>query len=182
MPVFDKYVALGDSAAAFNVGKLLAQRRRSSRMWLASKLEFADLRDSGAVLIGAYTNRWTMELTRGLRFQFAVAGGRPAIADTVKGDKWILNGGTSDQGPTEDYMIITRLLRGRTGRFLVTGAGLTQYGTEATGRILTTSDALSPILAKLPAGWWSRNLQLVLHSEILVDSPARSDVVAVCSW
>ena len=62
------------------------------------------------------------------------------------------------------------------------GAGLTQYGTDEAGRILSDSSALTPLLAKLPPGWNTRNVQLVLHSEILGDSPERPEVIAAHVW
>src|SRR5205823_3224884 len=124
--------------------------------------------------------RWAMELTRGLRYRFTLVGDDPAVVDATTGRAWILHAKTDDESSTEDYMIVTRLMKSRTGRFLVAGAGLTQFGTEETGRILTAPEVLEPILAKLPAGWRDKNLQLVLHSEILANSPAPPGVLA--SW
>ncbi|HVW84766.1 MAG TPA: hypothetical protein VHB50_08790, partial [Bryobacteraceae bacterium] len=141
-----------------------------------------DLCDSGAVLIGAFTNRWTMELMKGLRYRFALSGENPGVIDTVGRREWALRGRTDDENSSEDYMIVTRLQQARTGRFLVAAAGLTQYGTEETGRILASPEALTSILSKLPANWRTRNLQVVLHSEILGGSPARPEVAAWWIW
>jgi hypothetical protein len=182
VPVVDKYVGLGDSAAAFRMGELMGQRGHTATLRLATQVQFADLCDSGAVLIGAFTNRWTMELMKGLRYRFVLSGENPGVIDTVHGREWTLRGRTDDENSSEDYMIITRLQQARTGRFLVAAAGLTQYGTEETGRILASPEALTPILSKLPANWRTRNLQVVLHSEILGGSPARPEVAAWWIW
>ncbi|MDQ1470091.1 MAG: hypothetical protein QOJ99_1571, partial [Bryobacterales bacterium] len=178
LPIKDKYVGFGDSAAAFDLGALMGKQGHSAHIRIASKLQFADLCDSGAVLIGAYTNRWTMELMKGVRYRFGLAGLNPAVIDSTSGHVWSLGEKAGDESSTQDYMIISRVLQNSTGQFVVTAAGLTQYGTGETGRILTSPDILTSILTKLPDGWKTRNLQLVLHSEIVGDFPARPTLVA----
>jgi hypothetical protein len=180
--VREKYVALGDSLAAFHLGELMGRHGHSAHMRIASKLQFADLCDSGTVLIGAYTNRWTMELMKALRLRFVVTSGKPGVIDSKTGRMWTLGGKTDDESSSEDYMVISRVLQNSTGQFVVTGAGLTQYGTEETGRILTTPAVLNGILARLPAGWQNRNVQVLLHSEVVGDSPARPVVVSSSVW
>jgi hypothetical protein len=182
VPVPEKYVGFGDSAAAFRLAELMGRHGHDAMMRLAGQVQFADLCDSGAVLIGAYTNRWTVQLMNGLRYRFVVSGGRPAVLDSRGGTYWALSQETDDESSGEDYMIISRVLQNSTGQFLVAGAGLTQYGTEEAGRILTTPQVLTGILAKLPAGWRNRNLQVVLHSEMMGDAPARPLVVAWFTW
>lgn len=65
---------------------------------------------------------------------------------------------------------------------MMIGAGLNVYGTEEAGRILTDRDALRPILNKLPQNWASKNLQLILHVEVVGDAPAMPEMVAVTAW
>jgi hypothetical protein len=65
---------------------------------------------------------------------------------------------------------------------MLIGAGLNVYGTEEAGRIMTDRDALRPILAKLPAQWASKNLELILHVEVVGDAPAMPELVAATAW
>ena len=65
VPVFDQYVGFGDTVAVSRLAVLFAQRGQEARLRLASKLDFSDVRDSASVLIGAFTNRWSMEVARG---------------------------------------------------------------------------------------------------------------------
>jgi hypothetical protein len=182
MPVRDKYVGLGDSAAAFDLGALMGKQGHPAHVRIAGKLEFADLCDSGAVLIGAYTNRWTTEILKDARYRFGLSGDNPAVIDSKGGRVWTLGANTSDENENKDYMIIGRVLQNSTGQFVVTAAGLTQYGTGEAGRILTTPDLLTGILAGLPAVWRTRNLELVLHSETVGDFPGPPTVVAWWIW
>lgn len=78
--------------------------------------------------------------------------------------------------------MVCRLPHPRTNGFVVVGGGLNGYGAEEAGRILARLDSLIPILKKLPAGWQNRNLDLVLHLEVVGDAPALPEVVAAHTW
>jgi hypothetical protein len=182
VPVLDQYVGFGDAVAASRLSGLFAPRGRPVRVRMASKVNFADMRDSASVLIGAFTNRWTMELSQDLRYRFAFAGQKPCILDSGSGKEYALTGKSDDGRSTEDYLIICRLLRARTGGFVLIGAGLTQYGTEEAGRILAEPNALVPLLRMLPPAWRSQNLELVLHSQVVGDTLASPELVAAHTW
>jgi hypothetical protein len=152
VPAVDQYVGFGDAVAGARLALLFAQHGRDSKLRLASKVEFADLRDSSSVLIGAFTNRWTSVLARTLRYRFEGRKGKPAILDANTGQEWILTGKKADGGANEDFILLCRLVRAPTGGFTVIGAGLTQYGTQEAGLFLSSPEALTPILKKLPAG------------------------------
>lgn len=181
IPVLNQYVGWGDALAAIRLTSLIQRYGRPPRFRLASRVEFNDLRESTPLLIGAFTNRWTIEMTRNMRFRFVLKDGKPAIADTRKGHLWSvqkLNDGRS----SEDYVLICRLPHSATGDFMMVGAGINMSGTEEAGRILTDPKALDSILHQLPKGWESNNLQLVLHMEVIGDAPAMPQVVAMQIW
>lgn len=139
---------------------------------MASKLDFADLRDSPSALIGAFTNRWTMELVSSLRYRFAMPDSQPRIVDSSTGKEWTPTDKPENGRSTQDYILICRLPRAKTGGFMVVGAGLTQYGTHEVGRILADPNALAPVLSKRPPDWPRKNVQLLLHSEVVGDEPS----------
>lgn len=182
VPVFDQYVGFGDTVAVANLTTLFARRGGSVTVRLASKTEFADMRDSPAILIGAFTNRWAVELTQKFRYHFFLDGGhRPAIVDSQTKSRWSTD--KADNGHSnEDYLLICRLPKAQTGGFAIVAAGLTQYGTEETGRILAHPQALVPILRQLPKGWESKNVELVLRSQIVGDTPTAPDLTASYVW
>ena len=182
IPVFDQYVGFGDSVAASSVSGLLAHHSLSVRMRLASKLDFADMQDSASVLIGAFTNRWTMELSPKLRYQFAFAGDKPCIVDSTNGKQWTLTGKSDNGRATEDYVIICRLQRAGTGKLVVIGAGLTQYGTQEAGRILSDPNVLVPLLRRLPPSWRTQEMELVLRSLVVGDTPTPPELIASNLW
>lgn len=182
VPVYDQYVGFGDAVAAAKISVLFAQHSKGVRMQLASKMDFAETRDSPTLLIGAFTNRWTMEVAQGLRYRFAMSGIKPWVVDSVTGKQWKLDDKTDSGRSTEDYLLVVRLVHSQTGGFIIIGAGLTQYGTEQAGRILTDPAVLVPLLQKLPSVWRNRNVELVLHSRVMADTPTQPELVASYLW
>ena len=176
VPVFNQYVGFGDMVAATEVSAMLARHSQNARVRLASAIEFADLRRTQTLLIGAVTNRWTMQLQQSWRFRFSwTPGSVVVIADTQKARQWSIPS-TDDGSAPEDYILICRIRNSLTGGLTIVAAGLKQFGTEAAGRLLADPEQLGVILRKLPAGWESRNLQVVLHARVIGNTPAQPEV------
>jgi hypothetical protein len=183
VPVLDRYVGIGDCTALFRLGGLFENHVRNVRVRLASRVDFNDLRDSATVLIGAYTNRWSMELSRELPLHFAMCGERPCITErNQNGKQWAITRLTPTGISNEDFILISRLPNSKTGSFALIGAGITDSGTDEAGRILSDSVALTPILNGLPKGWSNRNLQIVLYSKVVDTVPAPPQVVNFRVW
>jgi hypothetical protein len=142
------------------------------------------LRRAQTLLIGAITNRWTMELQQAWRFQFNRAPGlRTVITDTSPESRREWSIPAKDDGSAqEDYILVCRIRNSVTGGLQLVAAGLKQFGTEAGGRLLADPEQLGAILRKIPAGWETRNLQIVLHAKVIGNTPAQPEVVAVHVW
>jgi hypothetical protein len=61
-------------------------------------------------------------------------------------------------------------------------AGVTQYGTQAAADLVTNGDLMTEALRGAPAGWQTKNLQLVLHVKVISGSPSSPKVVATHFW
>ena len=176
IPVFNQYVGFGDMVAANEITAMLARHSKSVRLRMSSSLEFADLRKAQTLLVGAITNRWTMELQQGWRFRFTwTPGSSVVITDSQKGRQWSIPA-IDDGSAPEDYVVICRMRNSLTGGLMLVAAGLKQFGTEAAGRLLVDPDQLGTILRKLPPGWQSKNLQVVLHARVIENTPAQPEV------
>lgn len=182
IPVLNQYVGFGDMVVATEISTMLARQSKSVRVRLASNVAFADLRRAQTLLIGAVTNRWTTEFQQAWRFQFRkVPGPKTVIKDTLENRQWSIPSREDGSAP-EDYILICRIRTSVTGGLLMVGAGLKQFGTEAAGRLLADPEQLGVILHKLPAGWESKNLQIVLHARVIGNTPAQPEVVAWHVW
>ena len=184
VPVFNHYVGFGDAIAAAETLSVLALHGRSAQLRLADKLEFSDLYGSTVILIGgAFANRWTAEITKNLRYQFLFEDqSKPWIVDSQSDKKWGLSNITDDRRTSEDYILICRMPHAQTGKFLVLVAGLTVFGTEAGGRILSNPKLLEPILQGLPKDWETRNLEIVMKVEVVGGGPVLPSLVAAYTW
>jgi hypothetical protein len=181
MPVLDQYVGFGDMVAVAELSRYFAVRSRQFRLRSAISTEFADLREAPAVLIGAYSNRWTLQFSQKLRFRFGrTPKGGPAIIDGSQRERFWSVSGTPADG--SDYVLLSRLPNSSSGNTIVIAAGLKQFGTEAAGRLLVSPADLSRILQTLPETWPEKNLQIVLQARIIGNTPARPEVVASHLW
>jgi hypothetical protein len=182
VPVLNQYVGFGDMVAATEVSQMLAREGKNVRLRLASGIEFADLRQAPAFLIGAVTNRWTMDLQSAWRFRFTRRGIRTVITDSQQpGREWTISSKDDGSSP-EDYFLICRIQSPLTGSLTLAAAGLKQFGTEAAGYLLTDPEQLGSLLRKMNPGWESKNLQLVLHARVIGNTPAQPEVVASQVW
>jgi len=174
--------------AATEVTGMLARKSKGVRLRLASSLAFADLRQGQTLLIGAVTNRWTMELEPSWRFQFSPSPDRGIVIvdtsetpDTKSRPQWGVI--TKEDGSiAEDYILVCRIRNSTAGGLQIVAAGVKQFGTEAAGRLLTDHTQLGSLLSRLPAGWEMKNLQLVLHVKVIGNTPAQPELVAWHVW
>lgn len=183
LPVENQYVGVGDMVAANEVTAMLAQRKRAVRLRLANGIEFPDLRKANALLIGAISNRWTMQLQQSWRFQFRwTPAVRSVVIDTMQQNRQWFVESKADEAYLEDYVVVGRIRNSLTGGLLLVGAGLKGFGTEAAGRLLADAEQLGSILKKLPAGWDAKNVQILLHVKVIGNTPAQPEVVAWHVW
>jgi hypothetical protein len=140
------------------------------------------LREGSAVLIGAFNNSWTLNMTDSLRFVFE-SGDTAEMHVRDKFDPsrtwWPKMAGVRF---SEDYAIVSRILDSKTGSVLVTIAGLDQTGTRAAGDFVTNPQLLAGLLKDAPKDWNKKNLQVVLHTNIVNDIPGPPTVVATYYW
>ena len=78
----------------------------------------------------------------------------------------------------EDYTIVSRILESRTGTVLVTIAGLDHTGTRAAGDFVTNPQMIADLVRQAPKDWSKKNLQVVLHTNVVNHIPGSPTVVA----
>lgn len=182
VPIRDQYLGLGSAHAISSVSAMLAVRKKQYSIRFGKDFSFQDIRHAPAVLVGAYANRWTLQLTEDLRFVLADREGSPEIADRQTGKVWRLSQLGPDGRTTEDYVIVSRLFHPKTGRLVVALAGITQYGTQAAGEFVTDDEVLKAGLTAAPERWDRKNVQFVLYLPVVEGVPGRPQVVASHFW
>jgi hypothetical protein len=182
IPVPDQFVGIGNAHTAARLSALFARLSKPVEIRFANDLSFSDLRGSPAVLVGAFSNFWTLEITDRLRFVFEQEGSLRRIRDTSNGRTWELQHIAPDGKTPEDYAIVSRLLKSESGKAVITAAGITQYGTRAAGEFLTDAGGLEEALARAAEDWPSRNMQVLLQTSVFQGTPGPPKVVAIHSW
>jgi hypothetical protein len=178
----DYGVAAGDVYAAVRLSALLGRMGKESQVRIGSQYSFADLRNSPAVVVGAFNNRWTMQMTSNLHFAFVEEDGEPMIREQgPAGRSWHAKFGPHGE-VMEDFGIVTRLLNSKTGQFVVSTAGTLASGTQAAGEFVSSSEYLEEALRTSAADWAKKNLQFVIQTTVTDSVPGPPQVVAIYTW
>jgi hypothetical protein len=171
------FVTVGDVAAAVSITSMLADRKQPYDLRVGQDVVFGDFRTTPVILIGAFNNSWTIELSDTPCFSFGAdnsireAQGLRRVWRTVRDAQGV---------PHEDYALISRQISPKSGKFVFTVAGLDLTGTRAAAEFVRDPVRLDAALRKLPSGWQDKKLQLVLHTNVLDDIPSGTQVAASC--
>jgi hypothetical protein len=181
IPVTDQFVGIGNAHTAALLSSMFARKNKQVEIRYGNDVSFSDLRNAPSVLIGAFSNLWTLEMTGELRFVFEQDKGERRIRDRAENKTWQVAVAPDGKTP-EDYAVVSRLIDSASGQLLITAAGITQYGTRAAGEFLTDPVRLQQALAKAPADWHKKNLQVLLHAAVYKGTPAQPRVLAIHAW
>ena len=183
LPVPDQYVGAGSAQAAARLSALLAGWKKVTQIRVGNDFSFYDLRNYSAVLEGAFSNFWTMKLSESLPFLFIQENGVRGIREkAVPKNVWFLHSLQSDGKTTEDYAMVARLFDSGTMEPLVFVAGITQYGTQAAGEFIADEASFAVAMAKAARDWRTRNLQILLHLNVIGKVPGKPELLAIRTW
>jgi hypothetical protein len=180
IPVKDTFVTTADVTAIVQLTTLFRDWKRPFVLRSGSDLSFGDLRNRPSVMIGAFNNPWTLELTNELPYRFREG---TQIENRDHPDRsWSVPPNDSRSSKTDDYALISRLISSKTGGPVITVAGIGEYGTQAAAELLANPDKMRDFLKNAPRGWETRNMQAVLHVKVVGFQPVAVDVVATTYW
>jgi hypothetical protein len=183
LPVPDQYVGSGSAQAAARLSALLAGWGKQSQIRVGNEFSFYDLRNSPAVLEGAFSNDWTMKLNQSMPFVFFQEQGVRGIRERgPNGRVWRLTGLDSAGRTSEDFAVAGRVFDSGTMEPLIVVAGITQYGTQAAGEFIADEHAFAEAMASAPPDWRRRNVQILLHLHVIGKLPGKPEVLAVRTW
>jgi hypothetical protein len=181
IPLPDQFVGGGDLLATSRLTAMLTRLKRPYRVRVGNDVAFADLRNGPAILVGYSYTRWR-DISAQMRY-FIDGTRRPiGITDNGNPTQWNLPDLPRDRHTTEDYAIVSRVFHPDTHAMLVEIAGILQYGTDAAGDLVTNPDLMAEALHDAPAGWQSKNLQMILHVKVIAGAPTSPKVVKTYFW
>jgi hypothetical protein len=179
VPVRNQYMTIGDAYACVALTSLFTRKGKLYQLRYGTDLSFGDLRYQPSILIGAFGNAWTLRTTNDLRFVFDK---HPTIRDRSDNRLYTLPNMTPDGRTPEDYAIVSRVFDSKTGELLIAAAGITQFGSRAAGEFLTSPHLMAGLTANAPSDWPKKNLQVLLHTTIVDDTPGPPSIVTTCFW
>jgi len=177
----DQFVGGGDLVATSRLTAMFTRLKRPYHLKVGNDVSFTDLRSGPAVLVGYSYTRWR-EISSQMRYFIQVSRDFTGITDNGKRTEWAIANLPRDRHTSEDYALVTRVFHPDTHAMLVEIAGITQYGTEAAGDLVTTPDLMAEAFRDAPAGWQRKNLQLVLRVKVIAEAPASPKIVARNFW
>jgi hypothetical protein len=181
-PFPDYGVAVGDVYAAVQLSALLGKIGKPSQVRIGANYSFEDLRNSPSVVVGAFNNKWTMQLSSSLHFAFVEEDQQFLIREQIpNGRTWRSNFRQSQQFG-DDYAIVARLLDSKTGQFTIVAAGITGSGTQTAGEFVSNPEFLDKGLSAAPPDWQKRNMEVVLQTSVIDSVAGPPKVVAIYFW
>lgn len=179
IPIPDQYTCIGDAYASVVLSSLFSRKGKLYQIRYGADLTFGDLRYQPSILIGAFNNVWTLQMTDELRFVFDK---HPTIRDRSENRLCTPPDLKPDGRTTEDYAVVSRIFDSKSGELLITAAGVTQYGTRAAGEFLTSAPLMRALAANAPRDWPKKNLQVLLSTKIVNETPGPPKIVKTHFW
>jgi hypothetical protein len=167
------YLSTQDVTATAAIASSLARQNHAYELRYGQDISIRDLREGPDVMIGAFNNSWTLRMTGQLRYVFV--NGLQIINQADPKQRWTV-------GPDTDYAIVSRLFDSKTGEALLTVAGIGQNGTEAAAEFVADPQQIALLISRAPRGWQNRNLQVVLSTSVVEDTPGKAKIVAAQFW
>jgi hypothetical protein len=172
-------IGFGDVAATSRIVATLVKFGAKYDLRYGDDLAVTDMRTAPVILIGGFSNPWALQLTKDLRF--SLEGGDRVVDHQNKGRIWVAHDGQTEGRPT-DYVIISRLVKARTGGFMLIIAGVGTVGNQAAADFLGDPNLVAKLLKDAPAGWEQMNMQAVFSANYIRNIPVATDVKAVYFW
>lgn len=176
------FLGLGDAHAMALLSSFASGRGKTPQVRYGYETSFTELRAGPSILVGGFTNRWTIDLMKDARFVFVSQGPEYGIRDNTTGKFICQKQRVWEARPNQDCAVVARIVDSKTGQPLLVAAGLDHFGTYAVGEFLTRADRLEPALRKASAGWEGKHLQIVFRTEIMRDNIGPPQVLATHVW
>jgi hypothetical protein len=177
----NRFVAVSDVNSATQIAEMFGRTGEPYKLRIGNDVSFRDLRTTPAVLVGFSYTQWH-EI--GEHFRYSIDLSRRPFGVSKDGalTDWTIKTHPDDPALDEDYAIVSRVFYPGTNSVIVEITGISHYGTEAAADLVTNPSLLQEALRRLPTGWQQKNVQIVLHIEVISGSPSVPTVVATHVW
>jgi len=181
IPAGNPVITVGDLMASVKVASLLSIDHQRFDIRSGDDITFDDLRQSPSVLIGGFNNKWTLLLNDDVQFLFVSDNGLQIEERTGTHRRWGPIYSPAGKLQT-DYAVITRLVTSRMGQPVIAIAGVTDTGTRAAAEFVSSPEQLEKLARSAPAGWEKKNLQFILQTSVVNNTPSTLTIMDIRTW
>ena len=177
------HVSVAIATAIANVAGTLRQNGKNYEIKEDIETSLTDVHTRTLVLVGATNNVWTMRLVGPLRFHFK-PGPLAQIQDAKnpQNKDWLIDFSQPYAAVAVDYAIVARYHDPTTEGPVLVIAGIGPYGTEAASAFVSTPQYLEQIAKQVPAGWETKNIEMVIKTEVIDGKAGPPALVAATVW
>jgi hypothetical protein len=179
--ISNRFVAVSDVNSATQIADMFGRMGEPYKLRVGNDVSFRDLRTAPAVLVGFSYTQWH-EIGEHFRYSIDLSRRPFGVSQDGAPTNWTIRTHPDDPELNEDYAIVSRVLYPGTNNMIVEITGISHYGTEAATDLVTNPTLLQDALRKLPAGWQQKNVQIVLHVEVVSGYPSVPTVVSTHVW
>lgn len=177
----NRFVAVSDINSVLQIADMFNRMGKRYRLSIGNDASFRDMRLAPSVLVGFSYTQWH-EIGEHFRYSIDLSRRPFGVLKDNEPTNWTIRTHPDDPDLNEDYAIVSRVLYPGTNNFIVEITGISQYGTEAAADLVSNPSLFGEALNKLPAGWEQKNVQIVLHVEVVSGYPSVPTVVATHVW
>jgi hypothetical protein len=177
------HVSVATAVALAHVSGVLKEHGGGYEIKEDNEANLADLRSRPMILIGGTNNAWTMRLVSSLRYRLT-KGPMAQIQDANNpgNTDWLIDFSRPFPSINIDYAIVARFHDTTTDGPIMIIAGIGPYGTEAASEFVSSPQYLAENLKKLPAGWDSGNLEMVIKTNVIDGKAGPPELVTATVW
>lgn len=170
--------------AIVDISRILSVEGKEFQVRVADEMSFEQIRNQPIVVIGMFSNPWTIELTRQLRFTFEPdPAGDYLVRDAQHPEAVRRVVGLYPTSPMPvDYALVTRLLDPQQDRRVVAIGGISGLGTRVAANFAATPRNWEQFATLASPGWEDRNLQVLLETRIVGDTPSPPTIIGYHVW
>jgi hypothetical protein len=174
----------GDVLGAIRFVDLCARIGKPYVIKVGDDLSFSDLRNAPAVILGAFSSKWSLMLNNDYRFRFVKNQDDSfTLVDSKNPSRqWHATKGTSPNIVTEDYAVAGRVFDSESGRPVIIAAGISTFGTEAAAEFLTDPSSLAELAQRARQPLSQANFQVVLEIRVLGNTPTPPRIIDAQFW
>ncbi|MBI4894023.1 MAG: hypothetical protein HY821_25625 [Acidobacteria bacterium] len=175
-------VGLGAAIGAIRFASLCTKTGKSFTLKAGQDFSFADLRNQPAILFGAFSSKWTMEINNEYRFKL-ISGPDSHVLDSHNPSRsWRATRGLHPGTPSEDYALASRVTNAKSGQTVIIAAGISTFGTQAAAEFLTDPARLEELALRSGRRLKQGSFQVLLQTKVIGMTPTPARIIDAHFW